>query len=123
HDPKGVRRWFRTENLDQIWAGAAASDKYTAGRGWRRHVEQACQLALGHSTDKLGSPPQDLVHILALQAIAGPGVVALRTLDRLVPGGTTGLKDYRRFAAPLAHSFLHLFNLPEGMSLLRDPEK
>src|SRR5262245_28310698 len=32
-------------------------------------------------------------------------------------------EDCRQFAAPLAHAFSHLFNLPEVMGLLRDREK
>lgn len=118
HDPEGLRRWFETPNLELVWAEGAASDAFTTGRGWRRHVELARDRALGHSTSPLGPPPKDLAHVLALLAVAGPGVIALRALERAAPG-----EDQRRSAAPLAHAFLHLFNLPEVTALLRDPEK
>lgn len=117
-DPDGLRSWFEIPNLEQIWAEGAAADAFTTGRGWRRHVERARDWALGHASNTLGPPPKDLAHVLALLAIGGPGVAALRALERVA----TGVKDQRCFAAPLAHAFLHLFNLPEVTAMLRDRE-
>jgi hypothetical protein len=51
------------------------------------------------------------------------GVVALRALGRVAPGAAQGDYGLRQAAAPLAHAFLHLFNLPEVMALLRDRKK
>ena len=56
-------------------------------------------------------------------AIAGPGVVALRALNRIVQPDSNASIDLRQSAAPIAHAFLHLFNLPEVMFLLRDRQK
>lgn len=123
HDTEALGRWFRSVNLEQTWASGGTSDKFTAGRGWRRHVEQARKLALGKSLPRLGPPPPDLSRILSLMAIAGPGVAALRALLRVATNQDPSDHDCRRSAAPLAHAFLHQFNLPEVMALLRDREK
>lgn len=124
HDTNGLERWFNSANLGQLWTSGGTSDTLTAGRGWLRHVERARRFASGKSNDKLGPPPPDLSRILTLMAIAGPGVVALRALNRVAPAiDTSSPLDNRPFAAPLAHAFLHLFNLPEVMALLRDREK
>jgi hypothetical protein len=76
------------------------------------------------SKDKLGRPPGDLSEILSVLAIAAPGTVSIRALERILPEGEDGDSfDIRTYAGPLAQSFLHLFNLPEVMYLLRDRNK
>ncbi|HKB38078.1 MAG TPA: helicase-related protein, partial [Gemmataceae bacterium] len=93
--------------------------------GWSRHVEGAREVIAGTLTPaKLGPAPADLAETLASLAIAGPGIVALRALGRIAParhGEKTGA--LRDAAGSLAHAFLHLFNLPEVMALVRDRQK
>jgi hypothetical protein len=115
-------RWFAQPTLPQIWSGDKEVSNLHTTRGWTRHVKLVKQIALGQ--EKLGSPPEDLADIVAALALAGPGVVAMRMLERVMPDGTIGdVDDIRNFAGPLAHAFLHLFNLPEVMCLLRDRKK
>lgn len=74
-----------------------------------------------HGTTSLGSPPADLSQVLAEMTLASPGVASLRALERILPPASPADDcDARLFAGPLAHAFLHLFNLPEVMYLLRD---
>ncbi len=54
-------------------------------------------------------------------ALASPGVVAMRCLQRVVDRAIKAKSpvDVADYAAPLGHSLLTLFNLPEVMSLVR----
>jgi hypothetical protein len=123
HDGERLQKWFNQAGLPEIWASRQASGLHTAGRGWRRHIEEARRVITADLySAPLGLPPTDLSRVVALLAIAGPGVVALRALERTVPHGKPEV-DFRQAAAPLAHAFLHLFNLPEVMALLRDRQK
>ena len=87
-------------------------------------MELARQLAIG--TPALGRPPADLSDVLALLAVAGPGVCALRALTRGAAKTARPSAKARNFAGQIAWSFRKLFNLPEGMALVRgghpDPE-
>ena len=113
HDSEATRRWFDTDNLAALWAGQPS--KGDVATGWSRHVDEARRLVDGSL--ELGSPPKDLISTLALLAIGGPGIVALRALERVLSPCDL---DLRMQAAPLAHAFLHLFNLPEVIAMLRD---
>lgn len=113
--------WLRQSDLSVKWRGSLHGDQESSA-GWSRHVEIASQLLAGE--EKLGKQPDDLGRILAHMALAGPGVVSLRALQRILPTSCTeGEVDVRNFAGPLAHAFLHLFNLPEVMYLLRDRKR
>jgi hypothetical protein len=114
-----LRHWFSQPELAVVWSGDALTGDQEAARGWSRHVQLAREIVDGSAT--LGRPPEDLARTLADFAVAAPGVVALRTLGRVIAedcGQAT--VDLRSHAASLAHGFLHLFNLPEVMALLRD---
>jgi len=115
HDKQSLREWFAQDQLASVWTGDALVGD------WERHVEIAEEVVDGTMT--LGQPPDDLSKVIAHVAIAGPGVVALRALKRILPSDTADKQkplDLRSFAAPLAYAFLRLFNLPEVMYLLRD---
>ena len=68
----------------------------------------------------LGRPPADLADVLALTAVAGPAVTALRALAR-VSGGLQRVTDtsLRNHAGHVAEGFRSLFNQPEVMVMLR----
>ncbi len=70
--------------------------------------------------DSLGRRPDDLVDVLVREAIAAPGVCALRALSR-VCGGPSSLDDRAVRAAAFAMSWAlrTMFNRPEIMALLR----
>jgi hypothetical protein len=123
HDKHGLRKWFAQDQLASVWSGENLDGDHDAANGWARHVETAREVVDGTIT--LGQPPDDLAEVIAHIAIAGPGVVALRGLDRILPTEPDRKEslDRRSHAAPLAHAFLHQFNLPEVMYLLRDRKK
>lgn len=125
HDQERLMKWMNGADLADSWASGGTSGDHAASGGWRRHIQEAQQLVKQVPTSRpLGPPPDNLSRVLAYLAVAGPGVVALRALCRIGSSGATQTEvDLRQFAAPLAHSFLHLFNLPEVMALLRDRQK
>ena len=122
HDAESVRAWMNRADVAAVWAGDARSDDHGTAKGWERHVQHARDVLDGR--EKLGRPPADLHRVVALQSIAGLGNIALRCLTRItadLPGEK--IRDMRSHAGPLAHAFLHLFNLPEVVSLLRDKKR
>jgi len=117
---KQTRAWLANNDLAETWSGGTlvGEDADTA-TGWSTHVQlfKGMQDGLG----SLGKAPDDLSWVLAEMALAAPGVVALRCLQRVVDQEikakkSTSIEDY---AASLGHSLLTLFNLPEVMSLIR----
>jgi hypothetical protein len=125
NDRNAVRNWFARPELDRIWTREDGARPDGSGRGWQRHVQEARQLINGKtSLNALGPPPDDLCQVLAQLAIAGPGVCALRALTRVTASmPTEGGFEPQDTAASLGHAFLHLFNLPEVMAIVRDRNK
>ncbi len=122
HYPEDIKRWFVQPDLAEKWNGGQATDDRDATRNWARHVAAAQELLAGRL--ELGPPPDDLVEVLATMAVAAPGITSLRALRRVGVANTfQECVDLRNAAAALAHAFLHLFNLPEVMSLLRDRQR
>lgn len=80
------------------------------------HVRAAQQIRLAD----LGRRPADLAAVLAVAAVAGPGVTALRALSRAC-GGSAVLDDshVRDRAAYVAWALRSLFNRPESMAVVR----
>ena len=119
HHRTETHRWFGQPNLAEDWAGGQAAQE--VAQGWGTHVQQARSYLDGRI--ELGPPPADLCEVTAMLAIAGPGVASLRALNRIAAGAKDQEASIRTSAAALAHSFLHLFNLPEVMALLRDRKR
>jgi hypothetical protein len=141
-DPDATRAWLDQDDLAAEWSGQAAEEQNIKSNresappshtereeadAWRKHVEQAIELALGSQgssgmTD-LGRMPEDLVDVLALLAVAGPAVSMFRALDRVVGGearlSTEARNLLRNGAGRTAWSFRALFNQPDVMSMLR----
>jgi hypothetical protein len=115
-----------------MWSGLTDEDadetdgEESENTAWSEHVAMARslvdnQLPLDH---KLGRPPADLSRVLALLAMGGPAISALRSLRRT--GCITRDQDshdvdlaLRTGAAQVAWAFGRLFNLPEAMMILR----
>lgn len=117
--PGDVRRWLDQEGLSSIWLGQVPHQDEDHASGFSEHIRLAQAVVEGRI--ELGHPPEDLSEVLAYLAVAGPGVASLRALRRICAGlPRKGEQGGRTLAAPLAHAFLHLFNLPEVMYLLRD---
>ena len=92
-DPEGAANWLRQSDLASIWAGTEAESDADEPEGdgsataWAEHVARARDLAENLLPfDQLGRPPADLVRIIALVAVAGPAVAALRSLSRVAGG-------------------------------------
>ncbi len=120
--PEATRTWFDDRNLAAVWIGDRAGEEEDEGEGgeslWHAHVAHAQELLAGKV--ELGAMPDDLVDVLTDVALAGPAVVALRAIGR-VSGETTdrtrpALRDQ---AGQIGHAFLHLFNLPEVIAMIR----
>lgn len=110
-DPDATYAWIGRANLSAAWAGPDER-----GEDFARHLDAMRWL----TPDVLGRPPADLVEIVAKFALAGPGVVALRALSRIV-GGQASLSDekVRDSAARIAWGLRSLFNHPEVTALVR----
>jgi hypothetical protein len=108
-----TEEWFSQDHLASIWSDG--SDDHEDSSGFGRHLDQARQLLTGDL--ELGRPPEDLVDMLALIGIAGPGVAALRALGRVADEAETMV--LRNSAARVAWHLRSLFNLPESITLIR----
>jgi hypothetical protein len=126
-DASSARAWFGQANLAAQWRGAeaAASDEDAVDDddsgdddAWAAHVRAARDMA--NSPADLGRLPKDLTHVLALNAVAGPAVTALRALAR-VTGGLQRVTEQsaRNRAGQVAEGFRSLFNQPEATVMLR----
>ena len=118
-DRNQTRDWVGRRDAASQWIGGkdAAADEEDPGV-WAQHVSAASDLLA--STNKLGRPPEDLADVLALMALAGPGVAALRSISRVTGGEAAQSRDYVRDAAgTVAWSLRNLFNLPDSTALLR----
>ena len=132
HDLDGAKSWWQQPDLASIWSGSTGEDagetdeEENENTAWTEHVAMARslvenQLPLDH---KLGRPPADLSRVLALFALGGPAISALRSLrrtgcisrDQESHGVDLAL---RTGAAQIAWAFGRLFNLPEAMMILR----
>lgn len=127
HFPAESRSWFDQPKLAELWAGDPSADKQhdddqSAAKGWSLHVDEARRFF--DAPPDLGPPPADLCEVLAKLTLAGLGVASLRSLGRAVSKGSDRFENgVRNSAAALARSFLHLFNLPEVMALVRDRKR
>lgn len=117
--------WLTREDAARLWNGTSgdpdALDPEEQGRedssGWAEHVAHAGRVLRG---GRVGRPPADLLDVLALQAVASPGVVALRSISRVAGGERSQSADFARDAAgAIAWSLRNLFNLPDASSLIR----
>jgi hypothetical protein len=124
--------WWAQSDLVSLWSGSfVEAEDGTDGEenentAWAEHVALARsmaedQLPLGQ---KLGRPPADLSRVLALLAMGGPAVAALRSLERTccTDGERTASEvdlALRNGAGQVAWGFGRLFNLPEATMILR----
>ncbi|MGI5818739.1 MAG: helicase-related protein [Armatimonadota bacterium] len=113
-----ARAWLDTKG-DWQWERLLHSDgeEDDAEDGFSEHVERFRQCFAGKI--ELGPPPDDLYEVIAQIALAGPGVVAVRSLLRQIPGFAQGRTQIMASAARIALGFRTLFNLHEVRSMLR----
>jgi hypothetical protein len=122
HAKRNTQAWFNDAALHRSWIGANIDDASEDSSAWRDHVQVAQEMVrdIMEGTMRLGRRPADLVRILALVALAGPGTVAIRSFLRVMPAGEKrSTPVVRNAAGQLGFAFLSLFNTPESTSLLR----
>lgn len=81
------------------------------------HVEQLLAVGDQRGAD-LGRRPDDLLAVLALLAVGGPGVVFLRAIRRRTEGGAASWSE-RETACRAAQAFVGYVNGPEPTSVIR----
>jgi len=101
------------------WPSLASSFRRDPGERFREHLYQLRQTMDGKLDPPLGRPPGDLMQVLALMAVAAPGICALRALRRMAPTLDWANYDMLTSAAQIAEGFRTLFNIPESIALLR----
>jgi hypothetical protein len=122
------QRWYWAAGLlldqdDQIaqefWdssgvVGDFVGDAVAGTENLSQHAAQASEtIAEGIP---LGDRPDDLLDVLAHLALAGPGNVALRALQRVVPGAEA--VQQARAAARISWGIRQLFNNPESIAVV-----
>jgi hypothetical protein len=117
-DRLSTEAWWRQEGLDRIWSGGDTSENKDHESRWTDHVRKAREVL--DRRVSMGARPADLSHVLALNAIGGPAVAALRSLCRIA-GRESAFSDLsnQNAAARMAWGFRSLFNRPEVTCLLR----
>lgn len=105
--------FWEMDNLAALWQ---FDDKDVESKGWTEHVAVAQSLWRDGGTSDWGHPPDDLAELLAVLAVAGLGIVPLRSFGRWLPTPTCYLH-----AAQVGWALRSLFNTPEVTALVRQP--
>ena len=116
--PVAAQAWWDRAELAQTWAGIEAGDE---DDGWSSHVEQAKQTldSIRSGKDHLGTPPDDLLNVLALAASAAPATAAMRAYARASRSDPATCLPLRDIAARSGRAFLSLFNHAEVIEAVR----
>lgn len=120
------RRWYGVAPflLDQYAAQAEGWDPFVPLEAWSkgdtgtvlvRHVQWARE----PDFEAMGAPPEDLADVLALMAIAGPGVCALRAITHNAQPMATTDPAIRAAALDAATGLRNLFNRPTIVRIIR----
>jgi hypothetical protein len=113
HYPEATREWFAQPGLEHHWA----VEESRGEDAWIAHIDQARKLLDGELV--LGRQPDDLAEVLTLFALGGPGVCALRALDRFTGPSLADSVVVRNAAGKIGWAFRSLFNRVEVTALLR----
>lgn len=108
----GLLDWCKSE---QGWRNA--SPDHDSGTRFKDHIDLLVSMAEGNVP--LGPRPDDLVDVLCELALAGPGVCALRALQRIGTELDSSNPKLLSAASRIASGFRSLFNLPETITMLR----
>jgi len=108
---EGLLEWCKS---DSGWK--AVSQDHDKGTRFDEHIALLVSMAEGNEKP-LGPRPADLADVLCNLALAGPGICALRSLQRL--GSSHSINTLLSSAATIASGFRSLFNAPESIVLLR----
>jgi hypothetical protein len=125
-DAPSAKAWLGQANLAAQWRGTqavvsgdeAADEEADSNDVWGAHVRFARDVVA--NPGGLGRLPPDLAEVLALLAVAGPAVTALRALARVAGGlQRVTVTSLRNQAGQVAEGFRSLFNQPEVTEMLR----
>lgn len=124
--PIQTRAFWEQNKLAAEWSGEVdrtdTDGQPEAESAWGDHIEQAKALlreaSVGGMTS-LGTPPHDLLSVLAFAVLGNPAVVALRAINRVTGGAAGHNLEVRVAAGRVAWRIRNLFNLPEVISLVR----
>lgn len=116
--PAATHAWWERAGLAQLWMGAETDE---GDIGWSRHVDEArtALYSVREGKQRLGPPPGDLFHVLALAASAGPATASLRTYLRVGGSDTAVSTPLLDAAAQSGRAFLTLFNHAEVIEMIR----
>lgn len=112
-----VKDWLLNENKG--WLSLSKKSSRERGEYFKDHLDLLRQAMEKNISPPLGKPPADLIQILALMAIAAPGVCSLRALHRQTSSIDLSSFELLSAAAQIADGFKTLFNLPDSTALLR----
>uniref|UniRef100_UPI00373623D7 helicase-related protein n=1 Tax=Brachybacterium vulturis TaxID=2017484 RepID=UPI00373623D7 len=109
----------RALNLEDLSLRGAVDGETEGEEAASRYADHVA-FAVDPDWETLGAPPEDLARVLAMIAVAGPGVCALRALGRAT-GGEASFDDprIRRAALSIGEGLRTLFNRPEIMAAVR----
>lgn len=120
-DRKGTVAWWEQEDLAASWQQASSEDEDSddglGSSGWQAHIDLA-QKVVRREYMPEGPPPSDLLDVLAILAVGGPGVCALRALERLFPD-SKAKPQVRMASAQIGWSLRGLLNRPQTITIVR----
>lgn len=121
--------WFQNK-LAADWSGEEDRTDSDGERetesAWAEHVAQARALLAEASRPDhhpLGTPPADLIDVLAKLALGNPAVLSLRSLARILKLPSCRDVYVRLAAGRIGWRIRNLFNLPEVIALVRGMNK
>lgn len=117
HAREESQAWLQKPSLLEAWALAGNDDGEDEHNHRVQHLRRLQRLVEGEWPK--GSMPDDLADVLALLALAGPGITCLRALARVTGGLQRDLRSMQKPAAEIADAFRHLYNLPTIQTLIR----
>lgn len=120
-----VKQWLSLKDSEFQWKTTYQTGETLSSEGaeipriFTQHLAQF--LDFENTVNDLGYPPRDLFTVLSNLALAGPGVIALRSLLRHFPDAdfSDDISWLLGAAGKIAMGFRTLFNLSESMTLLR----
>lgn len=123
------RRWYGVAAflLDRVAAAEGGWDPLVPDEAWSKgdtetRLVDHVQWARNPDLELMGPPPEDLVEVLTLMAVAAPGVCALRAVTRSADEMALTEPAIRAAALDAATGLRNLFNRPTLVSLIRGLE-
>lgn len=113
-------QWLLDEEMG--WVSVNVDRPGERGERFKDHLELFHQAMDNNLDPPLGRPPADLLQVLAQMAVAGPGVCALRAIQRVASSLPWESPALLQGAGRISEGFRTLFNLPETIALLRGAE-